>query len=60
MKDVRSVSQQEAVDAVIKARRGTIILPTGWGKTRVGVMLYNQLNKPKTLVVTSRQVLVAQ
>lgn len=58
--DARTKAQHEATQAALKNKRGTVILPTGWGKTRVGINLYNELGKPKTLVVTSRQVLVKQ
>ena len=40
--------------------RGTVILPTGFGKTRVGVMARERLGNPRTLVVTSRVPLIKQ
>ncbi len=65
MENVKSVSkdliQKEALLSWIQNDRlGTVILPTGTGKTRLGVMAHVECDSTKTLVVTSRVPLIAQ
>lgn len=65
LENVKTVSkdliQREAILAWINNNRvGSIILPTGTGKTRVGVMAHVECGSTKTLVVTSRVPLINQ
>lgn len=56
----RDIVQQEAVAQWKKSGKGTIILPTGYGKTRCGAIAREVLGKPRTLVITSRVPLIPQ
>lgn len=60
----RDLEQQDAVDRLIETKKGVVLLPTGYGKTRVGIMTINRVKElkdnPKVLIVTSRVTLVNQ
>lgn len=51
--------QEEALAAWSIEKRGTVLLGTGLGKTRFGVMAAKAVNG-KTIIVTSRVPLVKQ
>jgi superfamily II DNA or RNA helicase len=57
---MRDEIQKEAVESWLPHKSGTILLPTGFGKTRVGVLAKRAVNPEKTLIVTSRIPLVKQ
>lgn len=63
-KTTRDLEQQDAVDRLIENKKGVVLLPTGYGKTRVGLMTINKVrelkNNPIVLIVTSRVALVKQ
>lgn len=42
-KEARNILQQAAVDKFLEKRKGTIVLPTGTGKTRIACMILKQL-----------------
>lgn len=51
---MRDEIQREAVQTWLPSKKGTVVLPTGFGKSRVGEMAFAEV-KPKTcLIVTSR------
>jgi len=49
-----------ALDKWMGERRGTIVLSTGYGKTRLGVFAHNSVASESTLVVTSKIPLKSQ
>lgn len=57
--NVKTTVQEEALKAWMVDKRGTILLGTGLGKTRLGVMIAKAVNG-KTVIVTSRTPLVQQ
>jgi superfamily II DNA or RNA helicase len=57
--NVKNVIQAEALEAWLKKKKGTVLMGTGLGKTRLGVMA-SKTHEGKTIVVTSRLPLVKQ
>lgn len=51
--------QEEALDAILNKHRGTVVLPTGRGKTLVGTAVIEKLHLP-TLIIVPTLPLVAQ
>lgn len=49
----KDIIQAEALSAWMRTKIGTVLLPTGTGKTRVGRLAYDALNSPNTIVVSS-------
>lgn len=49
----RDSTQENAVDLLMTHKKGTIILPTGYGKTKVGHMLWEKLDCPEDVLVIS-------
>lgn len=59
MRDVRDELQDEVVTQYInlKSKRGTIVLPTGFGKSYVAMKLIKKLNPSKVIILVNSQIL---
>lgn len=58
---MRDQVQKEALEAWKETHEGVVVLPTGFGKTRLGVMaIAEEAPHSKVLVVTSRKNLITQ
>ena len=57
--DVRDELQDEIVDQFIRRKtgRGTLVLPTGFGKSYIAMKIIKKLNTPKVLILVNSQIL---
>ena len=50
--------QQQAIDAIIARKKGTVVLPTGRGKTLVGIAFIERVQEPTLIIVPTLPLLV--
>lgn len=50
--------QKEAVEKFLEHEKGIIQLPTGSGKTVIALSIYNELDKPNTLIISPTRALI--